>query len=425
MIGQIRGFWVSFQNILKRTLWSGKDRSPVEEETNMTNQSAPEGTQDTSNQPTRRDLILQPLGIQAATLDTELRLHRNGIIYSALELLNADIRNPDLTGSEATQDDYILRANMHALALARAGYDGLSRKLYKRIGDIVEEFRGNDPTASEWRHLGMIYLNLGIVQAKEGDFDRAVPNFLRTREEDQRTYGQEGPLIAEFYESEVRGPTLDNIYQVCHNAYDAAMPTPLNGNLLREFSLFLDELEYALFATVKSLITNSEENGRTPNFYSQLQLFNGLGNLCALYEAMIKRICEQNTDANVQGRYSNRPARFTLKAALDVLYDDPREGSWWPRVNTPSWRENTSYDQSQPGVEDFDTKLVNHLNNTPINEDDLRVITILVTALVRNFIGHERDLSSAITQGGFDDCFQSILLAFILAYEKAHRQGQI
>ncbi len=314
---------------------------------------------------------------------------------------------------------------MYGLALARAGYRGLARRLYERILEIVERFRGDDPTAPEWRHLGMIYLNLGIVQATEGDLDRAVPNFLRTREEDRRTRGSEGPLIDEFYESEIRGPTLESIYEICRDAHNAVMPNPLNKNLLREFSLFLDELEYTLLATVRSLIANSAENERTPNFYSQLQMLNGLRNLCALFEAMIKRIGEQNADPNVQSRYASRPAGFTLKPALDVLYDDSREASWWPRVNTPNWKPNTNFDQNQPGVADFDTRLAAHLA-TPIGtEDDLRVISIFVTALTRNFTGHEFDVNSAITQSSFEDCLKFVLLSLILAYEKARNQGQI
>lgn len=388
------------------------------------NQAKTDNQESMIGEPTIHEQIQQLLaGLEH--LPEQLRHHKNGILYSALESLHSHIRDPELAGPGHGHDLYVIRANAYAVALANAGYLSLAQDLYERIVDVVEKFRGDDPTSPQWRHLGMIYLNLGVTQARAGNLDRSVPSFIRARTDDRRTYGQEGQIIHDFYETDIRQPTLDMIYQVCHSDYDAVMPLSLDKKVLRQLSSFLDDLEYALFATLRSLAINSKENTRTPNLYSQLQMLNGLGNLCSLFEAMVKRIGERNNDPNVQARYQNRPTRFTLKAALNVLYDGEKaEANWWSRVDT-GWASSTSFDQTQPGAKDFDTQLAALLAMPLGNEADLRVVSLFVTGLVRNFIGHERDPNSAIAQGSFDDCLKFILLALILTHQKAQTRGQL
>ena len=356
-------------------------------------------------------IITQVVGI-------ELQSHRNGLLHSALELLNQDIKKSELT---VDADAYMVRANAYAAALSKNGYYRMARILYEQMVQFVEDFRGDDPKADEWRHLGAVYINLGIIEALVGDLDRAVPNFIRTQADDQRTYGREGPLIEEFYEERIRKPCLDGIYNVCAATYDGVMTQPLGHDLLRELSFFLGEWEYTLIAATGSLSRNSEENNRTPNLYSKLQILHGLSNLCLLFEVTVKRIAELNNEPTIQARYQGRRPRFTLKAALDVLYDGV--GGWWNRVDN-SW-QSTSFDQTQPGVADFDTKLNQQLNIQVASEDDLRVKSIFIAALVRNFLGHELDVNSSITQAHYQECLKFTLLATILIYQQAQSQGQV
>lgn len=345
----------------------------------------------------------------------ELRSHKHGLLNSALELLRQNINRSELADPDIDADAYMIRANAYALALFDNGYYRIAQMLYEQMARITEDFRGDNPEADDWRHLGAVYINMGIMQALEGDLDRAVPNFVRTQEDDRRTYDREGPLIEDYYEQLIRTPSLNDIYDICAPTYDRVMAQPLDRNLIRNLSFFLDEWEYTLIATIRSLSRNSEENDRTPNFYSKLQMLNGLSNLCLLFEVTVKRIAEVNYDPNIQARYQVRGAYFTLKTALDVLYDG--EGGWWDRIDN-DW-QNTTFDQTQPGVADFETKLGRLLNMQVASEADLRVKSKHLTALVRNFLGHELDVNSSITQANYEECLTFILLAVILShYEK-------
>jgi hypothetical protein len=354
-------------------------------------------------------------------MDVELRSHRNGLIHSALELLLQDMKRSELTGPDAGADTYMLRANAYALALLENGYYRIARVLYERMAQIVGDFRGDDPAADDWRHLGAIYINTGIIQAREGDLDRAVPSFVRTQEDDRRTYGREGPLIQEFYERYVRTPTLSDIYSICADTFDRFIAQPLDRNLIRDLAFFLEEWEYTLIATIQSLSRNREEDTRTPNLYSKLQILHGLSSLCLLFEVVAKRICEVNSNPNIRARYEARGARFTLKAALDVLYED--EGGWWDRTSN-NWQD-ASFDQTRPGVADFETKLNQLLGTQVSSEDELRMKSILIAALIRNFLGHELDVASSITQAHYREGLKFILLAIVLVYQRARSENQV
>ncbi len=335
---------------------------------------------------------------------SKLQSAKTEVIESAFALLSEDLRNPALNDlGKVGPDTFMLRAHYTGLALFDSGLYSLAEAFYDHLAKQTEQYCRE---SGESRHTGALYVNKAVACFAQGNVDQGIIDILKAAQDDIKIYS-----IATIRDSYAIQTLLP--YYFGNRVQEAALTIiqKVNPQLtLRDVQDLCRELgnnqfirDYVLLAYIELALRHIETNRRTPNEFSQLQVFSTLRSVSAMFEIQLKSM---NKGGN---------PKDTLYPTLKSLYSCK---GWWDdntgaRQVFEQTRQNIG--ATEKSTKPIDEVLKDALSITPTDDDSKFWKSLLVAYVVRNYTVHQLETQCALIQSYPEEALGHILNALISA----------
>lgn len=251
---------------------------------------------------------------------------------------------------------------------------------------------------------GMVYANLGIIQMALGKVDAGIAHLLMANEEDR-------PFVPDPH-----GVLNGHLWQQFEDEKIFKLLIELNGSPQTNLHFTIDqpfllnlfrgmELQDRMFleGTLWAIFENSYLNVQTPNIYTRGRLYSGLKDLCLLTEALLRKKQVATGTINPNNQTLGDRKGGTQPGLLSIALRPHNIG--YPQIGLNVWAENLQ-------------ALLDNLEDILYNASSPEIRRIYCLHLIRNFTGHQFDLSDGVTSPTgrtFFDLFDDVLVNVLSA----------
>lgn len=320
----------------------------------------------------------------------ELEASLKYLILNGINLISEDLEKSPPFDSNKPYDEknkYISRANKVGLLLIQEiNLPALAEIYYTRLLETILDYEEN---TKKIFNKGIVYANLGVSLAAQGNIDDGFAYILKAHEEDLAFHKQ-------GYEPAFLGSPLYQQFErkvaefMEKNAQKSTSITVSRKDVASLLSTLDVDNRLFLIGVVWNIARNLFLFGTTDNSFTRGRLFSSIKDVCLFVEDALRRKLKPT-------------GRTMLKNLLDLTFlSEP-----W---KTSSFDPNYSLASSND-VTEFESNL-NKISS--INDSSAKMFLYL--AAIRNFSGHHFSVSSSFFFSNFREILQHVISALFFLY---------